>query len=202
MMGKRQDAMTDHLTGLTALLDNAARGGDHGFAQLVEFAYVQLKQVAAKRLRCRYGARAEHMSLRPTELTHEVIALLQRQKNALRNSQHFFAIAARLMFYVMSHHERVKRTLKRGGGVKVSVLVDAKVDQLDMTLVRDGAAAEAIRTLHEADPRAAEVAILHVVCGCPLPLIGEMLELSLSTVKRDWDLARAWLAVQLEGDKK
>ena len=49
------------------------------------------------------------------------------------------------------------------------------------------------------DPRAAKIVELKVFGGLELDEIAELLQLSRTTVKRDWALARAWLHRELSG---
>lgn len=198
------EVIPERMSGLTVLLDQAAQGSEHGFSLLVNEAYDQLKRVAASRLRRRYGEQAGQMTLQPTVLAHDVLVRLRDQHTAMQNTDHFFAIAARLMFQLIADYDRARLALKRGGvaGVRALSPSDAFPDNAGgegKDDSRDGIA-RVIETLHEADPRAAEIAVLHAVCGHPLESIAEALDLSLSTVKRDWRLARVWLAERL-GDR-
>ncbi len=183
---------------LTELLNRVADGGNAAFSRLVELAYDDLHRVAAARLRARYGDRAAHMTISPTALTNDVVMRLREQRSAMQNTQHFFAIATRLMLQLIMDEARGRLAQKRGGGQRPQPLEEQ--DRADQTgfgraEVEPGQFAKLIAALHDADPRAAEVAVLHVFCGHALEAIAVALDLSLATVKRDWRSARAWLTV-------
>ena len=195
----REAAVSQRMEGLTTLLDNAAHSPEHGFSLLVDQAYTQLKKVAANRLLRRYGDRAGQMTLQPTVLAHDVLMRLREQQSALQNTDHFFAIAARLMFQIIVDHDRARLALKRGGVERLQRLEVAEMEATGLAASpgTGNAVVDAIASLHSVDPRATEIAVLHVVCGHPLETIAEALDISLSTVKRDWRFARGWLAKQL-----
>ena len=56
---------------------------------------------------------------------------------------------------------------------------------------------EALRSLEERDPRAAEVVELRFFAGLSFEEIAEALGTSVRTAKRDWTVARAWLHARL-----
>src|SRR5262245_51167014 len=56
---------------------------------------------------------------------------------------------------------------------------------------------EAIERLQAEEPRLAEIVRLRFYCGLSMEETAEVLGGSLSTLKRDWRFARAWLARRL-----
>ncbi len=186
---------------LTELLDRVADGENAAFSCLVELAYDDLHRVAAARLRARYGDRAAHMTISPTALTNDVVMRLREQRSAMQNTQHFFAIATRLMLQLIMDEARGRLAQKRGGGEKPKPLGEqdrADTPAYGRAEAEPGHLAKLISELHDADPRASEVVVLHVFCGQTLEAIATALDLSLATVKRDWRSARAWLTAHGE----
>jgi DNA-directed RNA polymerase specialized sigma24 family protein len=55
----------------------------------------------------------------------------------------------------------------------------------------------ALQQLEDLDPRAAQVAKLRVLWGLEIDDIAEMLDLSASTIDRDWRFAKTWLVSKL-----
>jgi RNA polymerase sigma-70 factor, ECF subfamily len=107
------------------------------------------------------------------------------------NSLHFFAVASRTMRRILVDHARRVRTKKRFGGHKV---------ELDDNLALSPQKAEsflqlelALEELEKLYPRQAQVVELRYFCGLNFDEIGQVLELSSRTAKRDWEFARAWL---------
>jgi RNA polymerase sigma factor (TIGR02999 family) len=93
---------------------------------------------------------------------------------------------------VLVDHARARRTAKRCGqwtrvafddAIKVSHPADVDVLDLDAALTR----------LAGFDPRKSRIAVLRFFGGLSLEEIGDVLGISLATVERDWQMARAWL---------
>ncbi|MBL8988768.1 MAG: RNA polymerase subunit sigma-70, partial [Gemmatimonadetes bacterium] len=59
---------------------------------------------------------------------------------------------------------------------------------------------EALAELAVFDPRQAKVVEMRFFGGLTNELIAESLGISIATVKRDWAMARAWLATELRRD--
>jgi RNA polymerase sigma factor (sigma-70 family) len=55
---------------------------------------------------------------------------------------------------------------------------------------------QALRRLEELDPRCAHVVELRFFAGLTEREAAEVLGISVATLKRDWDFARAWLITQ------
>lgn len=189
---------------LTGLLGQLGGGRDDAFAELTELVYEDLHRVAGNRLRRQFGDRMEAMTITPTALANDALMALRDQRAELENSGHFFAIATRLMFRLITDYQRHRLADKRGGGDRGGPLVpeDAVASLHTLGAIdADGASvASAMARFHEAYPRKAEVVTLHVVAGHPLPKVAELIGVSTPTVERDWRFAKAWLASALEGE--
>lgn len=165
--------------------------------------YAELRRLARRQLR---RERRGH-TLDSTALVHEAYLRLSGA-GGLRpeNRAHFFAIAARAMRAILVDHARARATAKRGGGAGV-VSLDA-LDELEgpgasRCLVADHRA-EQLLALDEALSRLAAVdvdACRTVECryfvGLTLEEIATALDLSVGTVRRRWDFAKAWLHREL-----
>ena len=109
---------------------------------------------------------------------------------------HFFAVAAQQLRRVLVDYARSFRSEKRGGGKVCATLFDSDnaVWQLDERLLAVDVALQKLETL---DRRAAKVIELRFFGGLTETEAAEALEISITTLKRDWDFARSWLAAQL-----
>ncbi len=136
-------------------------------------------------------------TLQPTVLVHEAyLKLVGAQVLDWRSRTHFVAIAARAMHQVVSDHGRGKGRAKRGGGWQRVTLTDPGGDGLETAL--DCAALDkALADLRERDERAARVVVLRFLGGLDEKAVAEVLGLSERTVRRDWNMARAWLHCEL-----
>ena len=134
--------------------------------------------------------------LQPTALVNEVYLRLLRQKSAgWKSRTHFFGIVGLLMRRLLVDEARrrgvsarVVEQIARGGGAS-----DPSVDLslLDTALTR----------LAALDLRQANVVDLRYFGGLTIEETAEFLGVSPKTVKRDWDLARAWLRGELRGQE-
>ena len=114
----------------------------------------------------------------------------------LSNRATLFAAAATAMRRILVDHARAKSTKKRGGPrgelgdrIPLDVIEAARTAEPDQILALD----DAISRLEHVDERAATVVKLRFYGGLEQSAIGELLDVSERTVKRDWEFARAWL---------
>lgn len=138
-------------------------------------------------------------TLSTTGLAHEAWLRLNAQTRTAWNSRsHFLGVAALMMRRILVNHALAKRAEKRGAELVPLTLSEADViaPGLDADVLR---VHEALLALAQHDERAARVVELKFFGGLELDEIAEVLDLSRSTVKRDWALARAWLHRELGG---
>ena len=155
--------------------------------ELLETAYTSLKRLAANRLK---GERSNH-TLQPTALVHEAYLRLSEQRTPFRDRTHFLALAARAMRRILVDHARRRGAAKRpehGVRVTLSGLSDGDGRDLEAARVQD-----ALQSLAKLDPRAAQIVELRALAGCTAPETAEILRVSISTVERDWRMAKSWL---------
>jgi len=162
--------------------------------ELLNFVYDELRRQAHQYLR---RERAGH-SLQTTGLVHEVYLKLVKQKNvAWESRSHFFGIAARLMRQILIDYARTKQRAKRGGAkgkVPLEHALTIGTGETDFDLL---ALDEALTRLAEREEYLAKIVELRFFSGLSVEETAAVLETSPSTVKRDWQLARAWLRREL-----
>jgi RNA polymerase sigma factor (TIGR02999 family) len=109
-----------------------------------------------------------------------------------QNRAHFFAAAAQIMRKILVDYAREKNALKRGAGVRTIALDDAVSfatgTEIDLIPLDD-----ALVELSEFDPQQARIVELRFFAGLTIEEVAESLHISESTVKRDWQIAKAWL---------
>src|SRR5262249_56496536 len=113
-----------------------------------------------------------------------------------KDRAHFFGVAAQVMRHILIDYARTRLAGKRGGGHMPIPFDEALIcsdDRLEQLISLD----EALDKLEQDDPRAVRVVVLRFYSGMSLEEIGEFLQLSSRTVKRDWSYARAWLRNEL-----
>jgi RNA polymerase sigma factor (TIGR02999 family) len=136
--------------------------------------------------------RADH-SLQPTELVHEAyLRLIEDDQVDPQGKTHFFALAATQMRRILVDHARTRNAAKRGGGARRVTLHDRAgfghhgvVDLLALD--------EALEKLSRKSPRQCRVVELRYFGGLSIEETARALDVSASTVKGDWRVARAWL---------
>ena len=167
--------------------------------RLLPDAYQELRRLAAAYLR----RERPGQTLQPTALVHEAYLRLAKDKpGRWQNRAHFCAIAANAMRQILVERARARGALKRGGGQPRVTLVDG----IEAVAGKDGPAPidllaldQALTRLAELDPRQARIIELRYFGGLSLEETADALEVAPATVKRDWSVARAFLARELDG---
>jgi RNA polymerase sigma factor (TIGR02999 family) len=133
------------------------------------------------------------ISLQPTGLVHEAYLRLVDQKRAVwQNRAQFYAVASQMMRRILVDQARARRRNKRSGQWTRVTLDEARavawplaVEILDLDA--------ALTRLAVFDPRKSQIAELRFFGGLTLEETSHVLQLSVATVERDWQAARAWL---------
>jgi RNA polymerase sigma factor (TIGR02999 family) len=181
---------------VTQLLRQWGEGNQSAFDQLLPIVHEDLRRLARSRMRLLPSG----STLQPTALVNEVyLRLIDAEKIGWQDRAHFFAIAAKLMRQVAADNARARGRAKRGGGWQRVTFenADAASPLPDMNLV---ALDEALTRLTEMDPRKARVVEMRFFGGLQNAEIGEVLGVSVDTVKRDWTFAKLWLAREVKGE--
>jgi RNA polymerase sigma factor (TIGR02999 family) len=147
----------------------------------------------------RYLSRERHgHTLQTTALVHEVYLKLVKQKNiAWESRSHFFGIAAKLMRQILIDYARTKHRAKRGGAEDKVPLENALTVGISDTNFDLLALDEALTRLAVKVEHLANVVELRFFSGLSVEDTAEVLGVSDSTVKRDWQMAKAWLHREL-----
>jgi RNA polymerase sigma factor (TIGR02999 family) len=180
---------------VTRLLAAWAAGDAAARERLLPVVYGELRAIARKVFA---RERGDH-TLQPTALVHEAYLKLAGGGTAssFRDRAHFFAVASQAMRQVLVDHARARATRKRGGGATRLVLVEEEAAAAPSPLADVLAIDEAIGRLAARDPDSARLVELRFFGGLTVEETAEVLGVSAPTVKRDWRLARAFLAREL-----
>jgi RNA polymerase sigma factor (TIGR02999 family) len=183
----RKDDVTD-------LLEELSDGNQDALAALVPLVYEQLRRLARSHMR-----REQRMqTLQTTALVHEAYMRLVDQRNVRwQNRAHFFAIAAQAMRRILVSRARARLAEKRGGGGEKVQIDDLDIANPEST-VDLVAIDEALQRLAALDPQQGRIVELRFFGGLTVEEAAEVLQLSASTVKREWRTAKAWLRRELE----
>ena len=180
---------------VTELLRAWSDGDSGARDRLMPLVYDELRRRAAAYLR----RERRDQTLQPTALVHEAYLRLVDQRRAVwQNRGQFFGVASQMMRRILVDRARAHRMAKRSGRWARITLDEAvvptrptDVDVLDLDA--------ALSRLAAFDERKSRIAELRFFGGLSLEETGEVLGISLATVERDWQAARAWLFKTLSG---
>ena len=187
----RSNMASDPQTSVTELLAQARAGHAGAWQAAYGAVYEELKRVARGQLR------GQGRALQTTALVHEAyVKLSGNSKLALADRNHLLALSARAMRQVLVDHARQAHAQKRGEGQRALTLTGArlKAPTAEMEVLELDALLEALQKI---DARAAQIVELRYFGGYEELEIAAMLEISESTVRRDWRRARAFLLAEL-----
>ena len=185
-------------TKITELLINWSKGDAAALEALMPLVERELHRIAHNYMR---REQAGHL-LQTTALINETFLRLVDQKRVhWQNRAHFFGIAAQIMRRVLLNYARDQHRLKRGGKtIHVSLSeADAQATETSAELL---ALDEALNKLATLDPRKSMVVELRYFGGLSVEETAEVLKVAPITVMRDWNLAKAWLAREIEYGKQ
>jgi len=192
-MGYSVPEMTEDATTITGWLVEWRQGSRQAGDRLFAASYQELRRLAAWHLR---NERPGH-TLQPTALVHELyLRLFQGEPVEWQNRAHFFAVAAQQLRRLLIDHARARLAEKREGShVRLSLAeVGGLATHREEDLIEMD---QALHRLEELDPRSARVVELRFFGGLTEQEAAEAIGISVATLKRDWDFARAWLLSQL-----
>ena len=178
---------------VTELLRNWSDGDKQAQEKLFQVVYNELHRQAARFLRNEQPG----LSLQTTDLIHEAyLRLIDQQHVEWQNRLHFFGIAAQVMRRILVDHARSRQAAKRGGSAIRLPLEDAIVvlpgQDLDFVALD-----EALLRLAEIDPQQSQIVELRFFSGLSVEEAAKVLDVSERTIKRDWNVAKAWLRREL-----
>lgn len=173
---------------VTELLRAMDRGESDAWSRLLPLVDRHLRRLADARLGRNPGS-----SLQVTELVHETyLQMMQRSGGSWNDRRHFYGVAAHAMHGLLVDRARRAATAKRGGNERIVALADepAAVEPpaIEMLALHD-----ALQRLSEIDDRQHEIVMLRYFAGLSIDEVAKALDLSASTVDRQWRFARAWL---------
>ena len=161
--------------------------------RLLPLVHEELRRLAGRHMR---HERAGH-TLQASALVNEAyLRLIEVKQVQWQNRAHFFAMASRVMRRILVDAARAKGYQKRNaGGQKVSLdeaVEVAATPTQDFVKLDD-----ALNALEAVDPRKCKVVEMRFFGGMSEEETATALHLSVGTIKRDWRLAKAWLAREL-----
>lgn len=182
---------------VTYLLDRIRQGDASARNELLATVSSEFYQIARDLMN---HERRDH-TLTTAALANEAVIRLINDA-ALEQSEnraHFFGIVARCMREVLIHHARRRGAEQRGGSWKRQPLDDV-LDYLAVRGVHDPLRFDQLLDeLETISPRQRAVVEFRFLLEMSVWKTAELLGVSERTVELDWQKARAWLYLRLEG---
>lgn len=193
--------MTNPQEDVTELLVSLSAGNADAGEKLFAVVYEKLHAIAHAAMRKEQPGH----TLQTTALIHEAyLKLVRNPEEEWSNSQHFFSTAATAMRRILVDEARRRQAARRGSGKRPVSLQDVgeagpdapphgpsfeNLDALDRAL--DKLAAE------EDHKRKCTMVELRFFAGFTMEQTAQLLDVSLATVKRDWEFTKAWLGREM-----
>jgi RNA polymerase sigma factor (TIGR02999 family) len=189
-----QSSRDKPLDDITAILSAVERGEDGAWSRLVPVVYEELRRIARRRL----SQLKPGQTLSTTDLVHEsILKLLGDRAGSWENRRHFFGAASLAMRDILVTEARRRSRLKRGGNWhRVEWNEEAATSEQSSDAGRWAellALDEALHKLEVEDQLQHRIVLLRYFGGLSIDEVAAALEVSPSTVDRQWKFARAWL---------
>jgi RNA polymerase sigma factor (TIGR02999 family) len=179
---------------ITQLLHRLREGDKQTLDELIPLVYAELRRLAGGYLR---GERQGH-TLQPTALVHEAyLRLVGQDQPEYKSRSHFYGVAAHVMRQILVDHARRVKAAKRGNGIAKVPLREAmglSLERADTVVALD----DALEALRRFDERKAKLVEMRFFGGLTAEESGEVLEMPVSDVRREWRLAQAWLQREMD----
>lgn len=174
---------------VSRLLGEACGGNREAMNQLLPLVYGELRALAQDAMQ---HERSDH-TLQATALVHEAfLKLVDQTRVQWKSKAHFFAVAAQAIHRILIDHARGRSRLKRGGDhtrIELDEQLFATFDRsIDLVALDD-----ALTELDARNAQQARIVQMRFFGGLTVPEAASVLNVSDSTVERDWRFARAWL---------
>ena len=181
---------------VTGLLRQWSAGDERARDRLIPLLYDRLRELAHQQL----GGAPLDNSLNTTELVHEAyIRLVDAPRVDLPDRAHFLALASEIMRNLLVDRARARFAAKRGGGVRPLDLDEFEWIS-DESLESVAALDDALKRLERLSPRQGQLVQHRYFGGLTLEESATAIGVSLATAKRELRAARAWLALDLNGE--
>jgi len=180
---------------VTELLAAASRGEADAQQTLFTLVYDELKRIARGQVRRSGG----QLSINPTTLLHEAwIKFAHGDARQLNGSAHFYNLLAQAMRQVLLDIARKHATDKRGSGMARTELTDG-IESAERSVDDLLAVDSALSRLRACDAELAQLVEWHFFAGLSFVEIAKARAVTERTVRRHWDMARAFLGDAIRG---
>lgn len=190
--------MKDHAE-LSSLLIKANDGDLNAYNKIFPLVYNELRQIA-HRIRYQFVGLD---TFNTTAIVHEAYLKLIHSESDWKNKAHFSSVAAKAMRQLLLNAARNKKAEKRGGNFN-KVSFDDFEEQISLS---DKCSTEilhledALVLLGKKSEEQMKLVECRFFANMSIEETAEALNLSTSTVKRHWNVAKSWLYSQIQQQK-
>ena len=181
---------------VTELLHQMIAGKPDAVGSLMPLIYDELRRIARSFMRREHS---DH-TLEPTALVHEAyLRLVEQNRVTWQSRGHFFSVAATIMRRILVDSSRQRLREKRGGGAAHDEFIESEFRVSGSVMGPEELIAlnDALERLAERDNRMVKIVELRFFAGFDVAETAAALGLSEPTIKRNWSVAKAWLAREL-----
>ena len=175
------------------LLDAIDSGDEGALEELVTVIYPDLKKLA----RFQLAKERRGHTLNTTAIVHEAFIRLAGSNGSYTDRAHFLRAAATVMRHLLVDYARKRNAEKRGAGQAPLTLRDDRYEKEDDTLAVL-ALDTAIKDIASIDPKLEQIIECRYFAGLTVRETAEALGMSVRSVERGWQRARAYLTTAME----
>jgi RNA polymerase sigma factor (TIGR02999 family) len=178
---------------ITKILLDWSAGDRKSLESLIPLVYQELHRLAHRAL----ARNAPGNTVQTTALVHEAyLRLVDVRQVNWQDRAHFFAVSANLMRNILVDLARQRFSQKRGGAL-AHVDLDEALDFSPQKSADLVALDDVLTELARLSARQSKIVELKFFGGLTEEEISEVLKISPATIRRDWQVARAWLYREL-----
>ncbi len=177
---------------IETLLKQWSEGNDAAKNELVSLLYPELRKAA----QYQFSKEKPDHTMQATALVNEAYEKLIKVDTDWQGKTHFLNLSAKIMRQILVDFARSKSRHKRGGDMLKVTLVEssAQTDEDDLDVM---ALDEALKILEKRDAVAASMIEQRAFAGMTNQQIADAQGVSIATVERKIQFAKAWLFKQL-----
>lgn len=178
---------------VTRLINKLDTEGTEAYNKLFPLIYNELKDIASIQI----SSERNDLTLNRTDLVHEVYIKWLNQEDLECNSRkHLLRLASKAMHQILVDYARKKLADKRGSGAVKIEFDDERlnIEEAEQFLELN----EACNKLRTIDERLFEIVQLKYFSGLSVRQVADALDISKSTVNRDWKKAKTLLFLKLK----
>ena len=178
---------------ITKILQSWSEGNQNSLEELIPLVYQELHRLAHRAL----ARNSQGNTVQTTALVHEAyLRLIDVKQVQWQDRVHFYAVSANLMRNILVDFARQRLSQKRGGE-----LTHVELDEALNFSPNKGADLvaldEVLKELAKLSERQSKIVELKFFGGLTEDEISEVLKISPATIRREWQVARAWLYREL-----